>query len=426
MSESAVCAAPAYRPHWSLPAAYYLADDIFATELQTVFRPGWLFAGHSCELRATGDYLVFALGADSVIVVRDEAGALRAHHNVCRHRGSRICSAPRGRARAFVCPYHQWVYGLDGQLRAARLMGTDFDTGGYRLATAAVREVAGLVFVCLDAEPPDFDPAAAAIERPARSARPDGRPRRAPRALPRRCQLEDAGREQPRVLPLPRQPSRVPAGQLRVRHARRPAPLGAVRPRARAGPPALERRRAVAGRGRLPRRLLLPRRPPAAASRLPHRDARRHAGRTADGSRRRRTGQLAADHAADPLGARQPRLRRHHAAHADQRVVHRCRRHLPGRPPTPATRTWTYPACSRSGPRPASRTGSCARRTTPGCARRRTGPGRCRQWSRRRSITSCSGTSPASGCRTARSRRVSDPSRGARRSGGAGPTARRR
>ncbi len=163
MSDTALQAASAYRPHWSLPAAYYLADEIFAAELDAVFRPGWLFAGHSCELLNAGDYLVFSLGTDSVIVVRDETGTLRAHHNVCRHRGSRICTAERGTARALVCPYHQWAYGLDGKLRAARLMGSDFDTGGYHLAAATVREVAGLVFVCLADDPPDFDQAEAAI-----------------------------------------------------------------------------------------------------------------------------------------------------------------------------------------------------------------------------------------------------------------------
>lgn len=163
MSEPALRPLPGYRPHWSLPAAYYLDDDLFHAELNAVFRPGWLFAGHSCELANAGDYLVFSLGTDSVIVVRDEAGALRAHHNVCRHRGSRICTTDRGTVRALVCPYHQWAYGLDGELRAARLMGTGFDTGGYRLAAAAVREVGGLVFVCLADDPPPFDQAEVAI-----------------------------------------------------------------------------------------------------------------------------------------------------------------------------------------------------------------------------------------------------------------------
>ena len=156
-------ALPPTTPGWTLPAGYYLDEAVFAAELDTVFRDGWLFAGHSCEVEETGDYLLFTLGAESVVVVRDEAGELRAHHNVCRHRGSRICAEPRGTVRVLSCPYHQWTYGLDGQLRAARLMGDDFDKSGYRLASVAVRELAGLVFVSLADEPPSFAPAALAI-----------------------------------------------------------------------------------------------------------------------------------------------------------------------------------------------------------------------------------------------------------------------
>lgn len=155
---------PTRTPGWSLPAAYYLSPEVLAQELRTVFTTGWLFAGHSCEVAEPGDYLVFGLGAESVIVVRDEDGVLQAHHDVCRHRGSRLSTAERGCAKVFVCPYHQWVYGLDGRLKAARLMGVGFDTDGYRLSAVPVREVAGLVFLSLAAdEPPDFDAAAAAM-----------------------------------------------------------------------------------------------------------------------------------------------------------------------------------------------------------------------------------------------------------------------
>ena len=153
---------PPTRAGWSLPAAYYLDDGVLAAELGSVFG-GWLFAGHTCEVAGPGDYLVFTLGAESVIVVRDEAGVLRGHHNVCRHRGSRICTEERGTARVLVCGYHQWTYGLDGQLRAARLMGDGFAKTEHRLGPVAVREVAGLVFVCLLDEPPSFDAAERAI-----------------------------------------------------------------------------------------------------------------------------------------------------------------------------------------------------------------------------------------------------------------------
>ncbi|WP_375502881.1 aromatic ring-hydroxylating dioxygenase subunit alpha [uncultured Jatrophihabitans sp.] len=154
---------PVATPGWTLPATYYLDQHVFEAELATVFRDGWLFAGHSYELAGAGDYLLFTLGDEEVIIVRDEDGLLRAHHNVCRHRGSRICAEPRGTVRALVCPYHQWTYGLDGRLRAARLMGDDFAKNEQRLTPAAVREVAGLVFISLADEPPDFAAAATAF-----------------------------------------------------------------------------------------------------------------------------------------------------------------------------------------------------------------------------------------------------------------------
>lgn len=151
-------------PGWSLPQAAYTDADVFAADLDRVFAAHWLFAGHTGELDAAGRYLTVDVGRDRVIVVRGEDGVLHAHHDVCAHRGSRVTSEPRGRVKAFVCPYHQWVYALDGSLRAARLMGDCFATASHRLAPVAVREVAGLVFVCLADEPPDFDAFAGALE----------------------------------------------------------------------------------------------------------------------------------------------------------------------------------------------------------------------------------------------------------------------
>ncbi len=156
---------PVHRtPGWSLPQAAYTDPDVFAADLEHVFAAHWLFAGHTGELDAPGRFLTVDVGRDRVIVVRGEDGALHAHHDVCAHRGSRVAPAVRGQVRAFVCPYHQWVYDLDGTLRSARLMGDCFAVGSYRLAPVAVRESAGLVFVCLADEPPDFAPFAAALE----------------------------------------------------------------------------------------------------------------------------------------------------------------------------------------------------------------------------------------------------------------------
>ncbi|OLL72311.1 Phenylpropionate dioxygenase large terminal subunit [Pseudonocardia sp. Ae168_Ps1] len=151
------------RPGLSLPQAAYTDPAVFAADLEHVWATGWLFAGHTCELAHPGDYVTRDVGRDQVIVVRGEDGALHAHHDVCAHRGSRLTTADRGCVRAFVCPYHQWVYGTDGRLRSARLMGTGFPVGDYRLAPVAVREIEGLVFLCLAPDPPDIEGFAAAL-----------------------------------------------------------------------------------------------------------------------------------------------------------------------------------------------------------------------------------------------------------------------
>jgi glycine betaine catabolism A len=151
-------------PGWSLPQAAYTDPAVFTADLERVFAAQWLFAGHTAELDAPGRYRTVDVGRDRVIVVRGDDGALHAHHDVCAHRGSRVAPDDRGQVRAFVCPYHQWVYALDGSLRSARLMGDCFATERYRLAPVAVRETAGLVFVCLADRPPAFEPFAAALE----------------------------------------------------------------------------------------------------------------------------------------------------------------------------------------------------------------------------------------------------------------------
>jgi Rieske 2Fe-2S family protein len=146
-------------PGKSLPRDFYLDSGLFEMELSRIFHTNWLFAGHACEISEPGDFFLLPVGQEELILVRDKEGAVRAHFNVCRHRGSRIATEPRGRSRSLVCPYHQWVYGLDGCLANARLMGDGFDADGFRLRSAAVRELAGLVFVCLSPgeSTPDFD-----------------------------------------------------------------------------------------------------------------------------------------------------------------------------------------------------------------------------------------------------------------------------
>jgi nitrite reductase/ring-hydroxylating ferredoxin subunit len=99
---------------FSLPQALYVDPAAFEADLQAVFASDWLFACNVCEIKRPGDYVTLEIGRNSIIVLRDRDGAVRALHNTCRHRGSRICATDRGHATRLVCPYHQWAYELDG------------------------------------------------------------------------------------------------------------------------------------------------------------------------------------------------------------------------------------------------------------------------------------------------------------------------
>ncbi len=147
------------RTGWTLPQTFFNDPGIYQLDLDRLWRTGWLFAGHSCEIQAAGDYFLVGMDADSVIVIRGDGGAIHALHNVCRHRGSQICSEPCGRVARLVCPYHQWTYGLDGRLVAWRGMQPELKKGDFPLQTVAIREVEGLIFISFARDPLPFDAA---------------------------------------------------------------------------------------------------------------------------------------------------------------------------------------------------------------------------------------------------------------------------
>ncbi|RBP13168.1 Rieske 2Fe-2S family protein [Roseiarcus fermentans] len=145
-----------HREGYTLPRELYVDPDIYRLDLETIYYADWLFVGHDCEIKGIGDYFTVQVGDYPIVVVRGEDGAIRAFHNSCRHRGSRICSSERGSAVRLVCPYHKWSYDLEGRLRFARDMGKPFDAGKLGLKPVACESVAGYVWVCLADEPPDF------------------------------------------------------------------------------------------------------------------------------------------------------------------------------------------------------------------------------------------------------------------------------
>lgn len=103
-----------------LPAWTYHSQAMLELEIQGLFRTHWQIAGHVSDVPAPGDFFTLDIADDRALIVRGEDGEVRAFHNLCRHRGSRVTAEGRGSCkRAFVCPFHGWVYNIDGTLRGA-------------------------------------------------------------------------------------------------------------------------------------------------------------------------------------------------------------------------------------------------------------------------------------------------------------------
>ncbi len=144
----------------TLPSRYYVGDDVFARERERLFVRSWMCVGRQEQLAQPGDFFLAEVAGESLIVVRDRAGTIRAHFNVCRHRGTRLCDEAQGRFGGSIqCPYHAWTYGLSGELQAARNMEfvPNFQRADYPLVAAPVRVEAGFIFVALE-PPPGAEP----------------------------------------------------------------------------------------------------------------------------------------------------------------------------------------------------------------------------------------------------------------------------
>ena len=143
----------------ALDQCFYADPDVFRRDVERIFLGHWLCVGHASRAAQPGDYFLFEVAGESVIIVRGRDRELRALVNVCRHRGSHVCYEASGHAKVFVCPYHAWAYELDGALRSARHMPADFDRSGHGLKKIHLRVVEGLIFINFADEPIGFDDA---------------------------------------------------------------------------------------------------------------------------------------------------------------------------------------------------------------------------------------------------------------------------
>jgi phenylpropionate dioxygenase-like ring-hydroxylating dioxygenase large terminal subunit len=108
------------RVHGSL----YTDPELFQAELEKIWYRTWVFVGHESEVPEPNDYVVKAIGPQSVIMTRDKKGEIHLLQNRCTHRGNIVCDAPKGNSSAFRCPYHGWTFSNTG-----KLLGYPFSSG---------------------------------------------------------------------------------------------------------------------------------------------------------------------------------------------------------------------------------------------------------------------------------------------------------
>ena len=147
----------ARREGFGMPRPFYQSAALYEAELTALWHGGWLFAGFVFEIPNPGDFVTLAVDATPVLVIRGDDGAVRAFHNVCRHRGSQLCRTETGHLRAIVCPYHSWTYSRRGELIACHGMHEGIDKSGLGLKPVHAEVVAGLIYISLSAAPPAFD-----------------------------------------------------------------------------------------------------------------------------------------------------------------------------------------------------------------------------------------------------------------------------
>ena len=110
-----------------LDSALFADKAIYRTEVQEIFGSSWLFLGHEDQVQNPGDWVRSRMGNQSIIVVRNADGELRAFINTCRHAGYRLCPDDRGSATRFQCELHGWTYDLDGRFVAMAGYGDESD-----------------------------------------------------------------------------------------------------------------------------------------------------------------------------------------------------------------------------------------------------------------------------------------------------------
>ena len=138
---------------WTLPPKAYTDPQVFEAEVAGIFDREWVCVGRTDQVAAPGDFMCVDLISQPIVITRDRAGELHALSRICVHRGMPVAEGS-GNASRLTCPYHKWVYELDGSLRGAPMMEEveDFDERSCRLPGLALEVWEGFIFVNLNTD----------------------------------------------------------------------------------------------------------------------------------------------------------------------------------------------------------------------------------------------------------------------------------
>ena len=147
---------PSVKTWTTFPSIYYYDSARYEQELEKIWYQNWLYLCRAEVLNQPKTFHTFTIGNQNIIVLRDENGEIQAFHNTCRHRGSILCTQASGtlKTRSLVCPYHQWSYSLQGELKGVPFIGSPdkLGQGNILLYAVGVREWGGCIFVNLAGE----------------------------------------------------------------------------------------------------------------------------------------------------------------------------------------------------------------------------------------------------------------------------------
>ncbi|MGL4611132.1 MAG: aromatic ring-hydroxylating oxygenase subunit alpha [Trueperaceae bacterium] len=143
---------------YTLPSDVYTSQNYFEKEKEGIWYKSWLYAGHVTQIPNEGDYFVFNLLGESLIVIKSDDGSIQAFSNVCRHRAHLLLKGTGTAKKVIVCPYHAWSYSRQGDFVHGRGCGDlkDFNVKAQKLPPVLVAVVEGLIFINFDSKATPF------------------------------------------------------------------------------------------------------------------------------------------------------------------------------------------------------------------------------------------------------------------------------